>query len=122
MGQPGVLIVFSQQNAIFHQSDSKQHNFDYSGAWKGEGAAAKNGWVQEDGKWYYYQNGTKKTGWLLYGKDWYYLKPDGSMQVGWLLYGSVWYYMDANGVMVTGTKTIGGKVYHFDTNGVCQNP
>ena len=102
--------------------DGKQHNFDYSGAWKGEGAAAKNGWVQEDGKWYYYQNGTKKTGWLLYGKDWYYLKPDGSMQTGWLLYGSVWYYFDANGVMVTGSKTIGGKTYNFDSSGVCLNP
>ena len=97
-----------------------KHVFNASGVWQGE--SGRTGWAQENGKWYYYQSGEKKTGWLLYGKDWYYLKPSGEMQTGWLLYGKVWYYMDANGVMITGSRTIGGKVYNFDDSGICLNP
>lgn len=119
--------------------DGKRYQFDSNGALVEN---TKNGWVQENGKWFYYQNGGKKTGWLLYGKvwyylkangematgwlkygnSWYYLKPSGEMQTGWLLYGKVWYYMDASGVMVTGSRTIGGKTYNFDSSGVCLNP
>ena len=38
-------------------------------------------WKQEDGKWYYYQDGEMlKNCWLKDGIDWYYLNEDGSMK------------------------------------------
>lgn len=119
--------------------DGKRYQFDSNGALI---VSNKNSWVQENGKWYYYQNGGKKTGWiqvggiwyylkpsgemvtgwLKYGNVWYYLKPSGAMQTGWLKYGAYWYHFDANGVMATGKRTVGGKTYQFDNSGICLNP
>ena len=81
-------------------------------------APAKSGWVLENNKWYYYQNGVKKTGWLAYGSDWYYLDGNGAMMTGWLQYGSTWYYFLSDGKMATGKVTIGNEVHIFDANGV----
>lgn len=78
---------------------------------------AKNGWVLEDGNYYYYENGTMKTGWIKDGK-WYYLDPaTGIMAKRWVQVGSKWYYFENSGAMVTGWKSIGGKWYYFDSNG-----
>ena len=81
-------------------------------------APAKSGWVLENNKWYYYQNGVKKTGWLAYGSDWYYLDGNGAMMTGWLQYGSIWYYFLSDGKMATGKVTIGNEVHIFDASGV----
>jgi len=78
---------------------------------------AKNGWVLEDGNYYYYENGTMKTGWVKDGK-WYYLDPaTGIMVKRWKQIGSKWYYFENSGAMLTGWKSIGGKWYYFDSNG-----
>ena len=95
--------------------DGKQHKFSNSGAWLG--LAAVNGWVQENGKWYYYRDDAKVTGWLQLGGKWYYLNADGVMATGWVKLGTVWYYLDAQGVMVTGTVTIGEKQHKFNDQG-----
>lgn len=42
-------------------------------------SAVQNGWIQENGKWYYYVNGKKKHGWI-HPDNWYYLNDDGGMQ------------------------------------------
>ncbi len=43
----------------------------------------KVGWVEENGKRYYYDsNSVMLTGWLGLEENWYYLKDDGSMAVG----------------------------------------
>lgn len=57
-------------------------------------------WNQEDGSWYFYDNGGRMSGWI---------KPDGK-----------WYYLDpANGgIMVSNvTMTIDGVSYTFDGSG-----
>ena len=118
----------------------KVNKFDASGAWLGE--VSQNGLVQEGGKWYYYQNGAKatgwkqisgkwyyfntsgvmQTGWLQVGGTWYYFQSGGAMQTGWLKLGNTWYYFHSSGAMATSPVTLGGKTYRFDANGACLNP
>jgi N-acetylmuramoyl-L-alanine amidase len=78
----------------------------------------KSGWIQENGKWYYYDNNRKRTGWLKSGKQWFYLQPkDGEMATGWLKYNSHWFYFNSKGYMLTGKQTIDGKTYEFNKDG-----
>lgn len=60
------------------------------------------GWVLDvDGKWYYYEGGQVKKGWLKDGANWYYLsKEDGSMVKDRVDYiNSEFYCFDKSGVM-----------------------
>ena len=51
------------------------------------------GWVEENGKRYYYENGVMLTGWLDQDRDRYYLLPDGSMAIGKVeIDGDTWYF------------------------------
>jgi len=76
-----------------------------------------NGWVQTNGKWYYFVNGQAKSGWLLSSGKWYYLDGTGVMKTGWLSYKGNWYYLDTNGAMKTGWLLDRGKWYYFDSSG-----
>ena len=79
----------------------------------------RDGWIEEDGKWYYYVDGIMQTGWEKIGGKWYYMDAEGVMQTGWLKDGGKWYYLDS--AMVTGWKQIGGHWYYFNSNGVMQS-
>lgn len=81
--------------------------------------AVKKRWVQEDGKWYYYQDGKRKIGWLKSGTKWFYMQPDkgGEMCVGWLKYNNNWFYFNEKGYMLTGEQVIDGKSYKFNSEG-----
>jgi glucan-binding YG repeat protein len=77
----------------------------------------KQGWVKENGGWFYYINNKKATGWIKPGSSWYYLKSDGMMVTGWLELNNVKYYLKENdGAMLIGLQTIGNTTYYFDTN------
>ena len=78
----------------------------------------KNGWVLENGLYYYYVNGEKKTGWIESGSSWYYMDPQtGVMMTGWQSIGGKWYYFAGSGAMITGWQESGGKWYYFASSG-----
>lgn len=66
----------------------------------------KSGWIQESGKWHYYENGTKKKNlWIKSQdkKDWYYVKDDATMATDeWLEIKGHWYKFDKDGKTMRG--------------------
>jgi hypothetical protein len=83
-------------------------------------ATTQNGWVQDSGVWYFYENGSLVKGWLQDNGSWYYLDPtSGSMKKDWQQINGVWYYLDpVYGYMRTSWQQINGSWYYLDpTNG-----
>lgn len=78
------------------------------------------GWIKEDGIYYFYENGQKKTGWIKDSMNcWYYLDyKTGAMKTGWAADGNKWYWLNPfNGIMQTGWQTINEKKYFFTDSG-----
>jgi lactocepin len=95
--------------------------------------ANESGWVEQDGAWYYYEDGTKHTGWLEltnfdeeWGYEWtdkYYFDEDGKMQTGWLeLDGSRYYFTEYGPLLVDTIEYVSeSKNYFlFDENGAAK--
>ncbi|WP_374702878.1 5'-nucleotidase C-terminal domain-containing protein [Bacillus sp. T33-2] len=86
----------------------------------------QTGWVQIDGKTYYFdKNGMKLTGWVEVEGKKYYLDPnaDGALVTGWLTLDSKTYYLDPNmgGAMAAGWLNLNGSRYYLDpANGAMQ--
>ena len=80
----------------------------------------KEGWLKENGKWYFYKDDAAQTGWLKIDGKWYYFDASGVMQKGWQKIGGKWYYLNPGGDMVTGWKKISGEWYYFNSGGVMQ--
>lgn len=86
---------------------------------------AKNGWEKKDGKWFYYDNGTKAVGWKKIvwskGTNWFYFDSQGVMLTGWQTLkwskGTNRFFFDSNGAMVTGWHKISNKWYYFNSSG-----
>lgn len=99
--------------------------------------ASKNGWRYEDGKWYFYENNTCRTGWFCYeGVDYYllqdgaaatgwqeingknrYFSETGAMRIGWLTTEEGTYYMLSNGAPAVGEMELDAVQYTFGEDG-----
>lgn len=97
-----------------------------------------DGWFQEMGKWYLYENGRPVTGWVTYLGVRYYLQPNGAVTTGaqtvdgkqlyfsatgalvtgWLTCEGKTGYRAADGTSLTGWQELEGKLYCFDDDGV----
>ena len=83
----------------------------------------KKGWVEKNGKTYYYDsNGKKKTGWATISGEKYYFNKKGIMQKGNVLIdGKIYHFSLENGILVTQYKDItimvGDKNYPVDKKG-----
>lgn len=106
-----------------------------------ESEKVKKGWVQEEGKYYYYnRKGKKQTGQLtidskvycldqetgemctgvqkINGKRYFFDPETGQRKRGWITYNGKRYYFSRNWYAVTGMKKIGKKRYYFNHKGV----
>ena len=79
--------------------------------------SSQSGWVQSNGKWYFYESGDVKTGWVKTGGKWYYLDDLGVMQTGFVKVDGSWYYLSSSGAMFTGWGTDGNRWFYFDGSG-----
>ena len=84
-------------------------------------AVAKDGWVYQDGGWFYYRMGEAYTGWhwmtVSDGETtphWSYFGQDGKLRTGWVLLGAGdgesnahWSYFGPNGWLRTGWQRMG---------------
>lgn len=92
---------------------------------KKKNGVMKTGWFSYKGKKYYLNPvktsstyGAAKVGWAQIGGSWYYFNNDGAMRTGWLIENAKYYYFDkTTGKMYKGRHTIDGKVYDFGTQG-----
>ena len=109
----------------FHHGDIENHLYYVS-----NGKTATAGWLNVDGKWYYFAEkeyagpyyAVTGTNYTIDGKL-YHFNTDGTMaSSGWSLYedGS-WYYASASGELATGDVILDGTTYHFDKNGKLQS-
>ena len=86
----------------------------------GTSTTVKKGWLKEGGKWYYYKNGVKQTGWLRLGKDTkrvFYLGSNGAMRTGWVTISGSKYFFDNEGVLQKGWLKYNGAMYYLQSNG-----
>ena len=83
-------------------------------------APAKNGWVEENGKWAYYVEDVKVTNkWMKDSVGWCYLGADGYCETStWKRDSIGWCYLDDMGRMVYNKWiNVDGKWYHMNADG-----
>lgn len=79
---------------------------------------AKNGWITQEGKWYYYESDViAKNKWLSLSGKWYYVSEDGVMvSDNWKEIGGKFYYFGSDGAMYVNAITPDGS--RVDENGI----
>lgn len=83
----------------------------------------KQGWKNEGGKLYYYDDGEKITGWKKIDGNYYYFSLSGSAITGWFNSDGKTYYFKTSGAlgekgrMLRGWQTLNGKRYYFKKSG-----
>ena len=86
-------------------------------------AAVKTGWVKESGKWYFYKDGVKATGWQEWDGKRYYLNSDGTMKANeWMIDadGSIYYFRSWGGAFKNCNAVINGRSYTFGADSKMQ--
>ena len=78
-----------------------------------------NGFVKENGKWYFYVNNVQKKGWIEYkGNKYYIINTYELPQNMWRKINGNLYYFNKDGIMIKDQKiSIDGKEYQFNKNG-----
>lgn len=109
-GNPSYSATYNWDNSVGYIS---KESINYT-------SKSLNGWIIDQGYKYYYQNGTKVTGWLTLDNKKYYFNSLGQMQTGWLQLGNKWYYLNDEGVMQTGWLQLGDKKYYLNAEGIMQ--
>ena len=84
----------------------------------GEDGTKKTGWQEIDGKKYYFgdeNDGAMKTYWQQIDGKWYFLGNDGVMRTYWQKIWGKWYFLGSanDGAMKTGWQKIWGKWYYL---------
>ncbi|ETI69667.1 metallophosphoesterase [Neobacillus vireti] len=79
------------------------------------------GWKLEEGKWTFFSDGVRATGWQKIDGQWYLFLKDGFMHTGWYESGIKKYYLNDNGAMEIGWKEIDGVLYYFSSDGSAQS-
>lgn len=127
VGEEGDFYKIQSDTPIVngHPSYSSTYNWDNSKGYISKESlnyTNKNldGWINDMGNWYYYQNGAKVTGWLDINGERYYFDNSGKMRTGWLQLGETWYYFNASGHMQSGFVQIGNYKYYFNHLGEMQ--
>lgn len=93
---------------------------DYQESTQPSTPGTSGNWKYENGKWYYYKDGSKATGWIKDAGFWYYMDANGVMQTGWVKVDGLWYYLNSSGVMQTGWLKLGSVYYYLNSSGVMQ--
>lgn len=86
-------------------------------------AAVKTGWLKESGKWYFYKDGVKATGWQEWDEKRYYLNSDGTMKANeWMIDtdGSIYYFRSWGGAYKNCNAVINGRSYTFGADSKMQ--
>lgn len=86
-------------------------------------ATVKTGWLKESGKWYFYKDGVKATGWQEWDGKRYYLNSDGTMKANeWMIDtdGSIYYFRSWGGAYKNCNAVINGRSYTFGTDSKMQ--
>ena len=60
-----------------------EYNENSMDRWFANIVKEQQGWVNTNGKWYYYKNGVMQKGWLKDGSKWYYLNSISAMNLGY---------------------------------------
>ncbi len=90
----GTNYVFNSDGALVSSSQANQ----------------KNGWVEENGKTYYYADGAKVTGWKqISGERYYFADPSGIMQTGEQVINGTTYYFYSSGKYIEDAHQISGS-------------
>lgn len=117
-------------NFFCGDSEAEIYSKDWSDGWDGIGDTrimydnsvadepGYNGWILEDERWRYYEDGFIKTGWkVISGKE-YNFNSSGEARQGWFDEDGATYYFDENDChMVVGWYQIDGDWYYFDDDG-----
>lgn len=76
-----------------------------------------NGWQEQDGHQYYYENGIPHTGWLELDGKRHYFRDDGTLHTGWLETDEGRYFLLSDGP-ATSWQKINGSDHYFHPDGL----
>ena len=108
--ESGITTVYSPKNEYIMQF-CESHNLFFVNT-------SKNGWVLDDGKWYYYLDDEALTGLIKIGTSYYYFNKDAVMTTGWVKIEKKWRYFDKDGIMQKGFQVIDGDTFYLGTDGI----